>query len=312
MNTNNTANPIDMSVDFCGITLKNPVCTASGTCGYGREYLPFYAPEDLGAITVKALTIAPRAGNPTPRIAETPSGILNAIGLQNPGVEYFLEHELPWLVERNATIIANVAGATLEDYIAAAELLDNSAVHMLELNISCPNVKEGGVAFGVKPESVEKITREVKAHVKNKPLIIKLSPNVADIRENAKAAEAGGADALSLINTLLGMKLNTKTRKPILANVTGGLSGPAVFPVALRMVWQVAGVTQLPILGRGGVATADDAAAMMIAGATAIQIGTANFRDPYAAIKVIDGLERFADSIGLSSVTELTGTLEEW
>jgi len=298
-----------MSVDFCGITLKNPIATASGTCGYGREYLPFYAPEDLGAITVKALTIAPRAGNPTPRIAETPSGILNAIGLQNPGVDYFLEHELPWLVERKATIIANVAGAKLEDYIACAEKLDDSAVDMLELNISCPNVKEGGVAFGVKPESVENITREVKAHVKNKPLIIKLSPNVADIRENAKAAEAGGADALSLINTLLGMKLDIKTRKPILANVTGGLSGPAVFPVALRMVWQVSQVTKLPLLGMGGVATAEDAAAMMIAGATVVALGTACFANPYAPIEVRDGLEAYCRENGIDAVRDIIGTI---
>ncbi len=302
---------VDLSVDFCGIKLKNPVATASGTCGYGREYLPFYTPEDLGAITVKALTIAPRAGNPTPRIAETPSGILNAIGLQNPGVEYFLEHELPWLRERGATVIANVAGAQLEDYIAAAELLDNAdGVHMLELNISCPNVKEGGVAFGVKPESVENITRQVKAHVKNKPLIIKLSPNVADIRDNAKAAEAGGADAVSLINTLLGMKIDTRTRRPILANITGGLSGPAVFPVALRMVWQVASVTKLPILGMGGVSTADDAIAMMICGATAVALGTACFANPYAPLEVRDGIEAYCRANGISAVRDIIGTLK--
>nr|MBQ4318380.1 dihydroorotate dehydrogenase [Clostridia bacterium] len=235
--------------------------------------------------------------------------ILNAIGLQNPGVDYFLELELPWLVERKATIIANVAGATLEDYIACAEKLDDSAVDMLELNISCPNVKEGGVAFGVKPESVEKITREVKAHVKNKPLIIKLSPNVADIRENAKAAEAGGADALSLINTLLGMKLDIKTRKPILANVTGGLSGPAVFPVALRMVWQVSQVTKLPLLGMGGVASAEDAAAMMIAGATVVALGTACFANPYAPIEVRDGLEAYCRENGIDAVRDIIGTI---
>jgi len=310
MNNGMILKPVDMSVDFCGIKLKNPIVTASGTCGYGREYLPFYTPESLGAITVKAVTIAPRAGNPTPRVTETPGGMLNAIGLQNPGVQHFIDEELPWLNERGATVIANVAGATIEDYIACAELLDESTVDMLELNISCPNVKEGGVAFGVKPESVEKITREVKAHVKNKPLIIKLSPNVADIRENAKAAEAGGADALSLINTLLGMKLNTKTRKPILANVTGGLSGPAVFPVALRMVWQVAGVTKLPILGMGGVATADDAAAMMIAGATAVALGTACFANPYAPTEVREGLAAYCAENGIEAVRDIIGTIE--
>ena len=305
---NNTITP-DLSVDFCGITLKNPVVTASGTCGYGREYLPFYTPESLGAITVKALSVVPRAGNPTPRIAETPSGMLNAIGLQNPGIAHFLADELPFLRERGAVVIANVAGSTVEDYVRAAEMLDESDVDMLELNISCPNVKEGGVAFGVKPASVENITRTIRSHVRRKPLIIKLSPNVEDIRENARAAEAGGADALSLINTLLGMKIDTRTRRPLLANITGGLSGPAVFPVALRMVWQVRSVTPLPIIGMGGISDADDAVAMMLAGANAVALGTVCFSNPWAPTEIIAGIAGYCAQNGFAAARDLTGAL---
>lgn len=299
-------NKTDMTVDIAGVILRNPVITASGTCGYGKEYTPYYMPDKIGAITVKALTLEPREGNPPPRIAETPSGVLNAIGLQNPGVRYFIKNELPWLKKSGAVVIANIAGATFEEYCAVAGILSDTDVDLIELNISCPNVKEGGVAFGVDPVMVEKITREVR-RATTKPLIVKLSPNVADITVTAKAAEAGGADALSLINTLLGMRFDLGKRRPVLANGTGGLSGPAIFPVALRMVWQTRAVTALPIIGMGGIATADDAAEMMIAGADAVSVGTAAFMNPYAPAEIAAGLETFCEKNGLKSVRELSG-----
>jgi len=294
----------DMSVDIAGVKLKNPVITASGTCGYGREYLTFYAPEELGAITVKCVTLEPREGNPPPRVAETPGGMLNAIGLQNPGARYFLENELPWLKSRGATVIVNIAGNTVEEYVKVAEIIDESSSDMIELNISCPNVKKGGIAFGVDPAAVEAVTRAVKGAVK-KPLIVKLSPNVTDITEIARAAEAGGADALSLINTLLGMKIDVKARKPLLANMTGGLSGPAVLPVAVRMVWQVSRAVKLPIIGMGGVHDTESALEMLMAGADAVAVGTAMFYDPYAPIKIRDGLLRFCRENGYRSPSEL-------
>lgn len=290
----------DMSVNIAGVRLKNPVVTASGTCGYGREYLKFYAPEELGAITVKCVTLEPREGNPPPRVAETPSGMLNAIGLQNPGVEYFIKRELPWLKSRGATVIVNIAGNTVEEYVKVAEIVDSSDADMIELNISCPNVKKGGIAFGVDPAAVENVTRAVKSAIK-KPLIVKLSPNVADITETARAAEAGGADALSLINTLIGMKIDIRTRRPLLANGTGGLSGPAVLPVAVRMVWQVSRAVKLPIIGMGGVHDTESALEMLMAGADAVAVGTAMFLDPYAPIKIRDGLERFCSENGYPS-----------
>lgn len=300
-------NKVDMTVKIAGVTLRNPVITASGTCGYGKEYAPYYMPDKIGAVTVKALTLEPRMGNPPPRIAETPSGIINSIGLQNPGVRYFVKNELGRLKKLGAVVIANIAGETIEEYCAVAEILSQSEVDLLELNISCPNVEKGGVAFGVDPAAVEKITSEVK-RAASKPLIVKLSPNVADITVTAKAAENGGADALSMINTLLGMRFDLRTRRPVLANKTGGLSGPAIFPVALRMVWQTRAKTALPIIGMGGIATAEDAAEMMIAGADAVAVGTAAFMNPYAPSEIAYGLEKFCEQNGLDSVGKLTGS----
>ena len=294
----------DMTVKIAGVTLKNPVITASGTCGYGREDLPFYKPEELGAITVKCVTLEPRAGNPTPRVAETPAGMLNAIGLQNPGAAYFVQHELPWLKSRGATVIVNIAGNTIEEYVGVAQLIDASDADMIELNISCPNVKKGGIAFGVDCAAVENVTRAVKDAVK-KPLIVKLSPNVTDITEIARAAEAGGADALSLINTLLGMKIDIRARRPLLANGTGGLSGPAILPVAVRMVWQVSRAVGLPIIGMGGIHDTESALEMLMAGADAVAVGTAMFTDPYAPVKIRDGLEQFCRENGYASPSEL-------
>lgn len=303
---NNDNFKVDMSVDIAGVKLKNPVITASGTCGYGKEYTPYYMPNEIGAIAVKALTYKPRLGNPTPRIAETPAGILNAIGLQNPGVEYFIANELPRLKKLKAVVIANLAGNAVEDYCAAAELINDSDVDMVELNISCPNVKEGGIAFGTVVSTAESVTKAVREKI-SKPLIVKLSPNVTDITEIARAVESGGADAVSLINTLLGMKIDIRKRKPLLANITGGLSGPAVFPIAVRMVWQVKNAIKLPIIGMGGVTTGDDAVEIMLAGADAVAVGTAAFCNPYAPIDIRDGIERYCIENKISNVTELTG-----
>jgi len=298
----------DMSVSLGGVLLKNPVTTASGTCGYGFEYEDYYKPEQLGAVTVKCVTLRPRTGNKPPRIAETPGGMLNSIGLQNPGVEHFLEYELPKLKERNATVIVNIAGSTVEEYVEVAKLIDKSSSDMIEMNISCPNVKEGGVTFGVDPVSVRSVTAAVKNAV-SKPLIVKLTPNVSDITVTAKAAEEGGADVLSLINTLLGMRIDIKTRKPILANTTGGLSGPAILPVALRMVWQVRNAVGLPIIGMGGISSTEDAVEMLLAGADAVQIGTAAFSDPAAPLKIRDGLERYCAENNIAAVRELSGAM---
>ncbi len=297
-----------LAVSFCGITLKNPVVTVSGTCGFGQEYADFYSPSALGAITVKGLTLKPRLGNPTPRIAETPAGILNSIGLQNPGVEHFLREELPRLKKQNAVVIANIAGSTIEDYCQMAETLSDSPVDFIEMNISCPNVKEGGVAFGTRPETVEKITSQVRKYTK-KPLIVKLSPNVTDITETARAAAAAGADALSLINTLTGMRIDVRSRKPILANIIGGLSGPAVFPVALRMVWQVRRAVSLPIIGMGGISDADTAVEMLLAGADIIGVGTASFSNPSAPMEIISGIADYLRKNRISSVRELSQAL---
>jgi dihydroorotate dehydrogenase (NAD+) catalytic subunit len=300
---------IDMSVNIAGVVLKNPVVTASGTFGFGREYAQYYNLSDLGGICVKALTLEKRLGNPPPRIAETPSGLLNSIGLENPGIDAFLEYELPNLKEYDTKIIANIAGNTVEDYCKMADRLSGSDVDLIELNISCPNVKEGGAAFGTDPKTVEMITREVKANAKQ-PLIVKLSPNAADITAVAKAAQAGGADALSLINTLTGMRIDIKTRRPILANNTGGLSGPCIKPVAVRMVWQVANCVDLPIIGMGGIMNGDDAVEFILAGASAVAVGTASFVDPCAPIKVITGIRRYMEQNKLSSVEELRGMAE--
>ena len=290
---------------------KNPVITASGTFGFGREYSEFYPLKEIGGLSCKGITLKPRMGNPPPRIAETPSGILNAVGLQNPGVDYFIERDLPWLKEQETVVIANIAGNTPEEYAQMAEKLSESSVDMIEMNISCPNVKHGGVQFGTSCQSVGAITREVRAHCK-KPLMVKLSPNVSDIAEIARAAESEGADALSLINTLTGMRIDINTRRPIIRNNTGGLSGPAVFPVAVRMVWQTAGAVKIPVVGMGGISTWRDAVEMMLAGASAIQVGTALFSDPYAPLKIKEGLNRYLDDQGIASVTELVSMVKPW
>ena len=301
----------DLTVNIAGVEFKNPVITASGTFGFGREYSEFYPLKEIGGLSCKGITLKPRMGNPPPRIAETPSGILNAVGLQNPGVDYFIERDLPWLKEQETVVIANIAGNTPEEYAQMAEKLSESSVDMIEMNISCPNVKHGGVQFGTSCQSVGAITREVRAHCK-KPLMVKLSPNVSDIAEIARAAESEGADALSLINTLTGMRIDINTRRPIIRNNTGGLSGPAVFPVAVRMVWQTAGAVKIPVVGMGGISTWRDAVEMMLAGASAIQVGTALFSDPYAPLKIKEGLNRYLDDQGIVSVTELAGMVKPW
>lgn len=301
----------DLTVNIAGVEFKNPVITASGTFGFGREYSEFYPLKEIGGLSCKGITLKPRMGNPPPRIAETPSGILNAVGLQNPGVDHFIEQDLPWLKEQETVVIANIAGNTPEEYAQMAEKLSESSVDMIEMNISCPNVKHGGVQFGTSCQSVGAITREVRAHCK-KPLMVKLSPNVSDIAEIARAAESEGADALSLINTLTGMRIDINTLRPIIRNNTGGLSGPAVFPVAVRMVWQTAGAVKIPVVGMGGISSWRDAVEMMLAGASAIQVGTALFSDPYAPLKIKEGLNRYLDDQGIASVTELAGMVKPW
>ena len=298
----------DLHVNIAGVDWKNPVTTGSGTFGFGREYSEFFDLSALGAICLKALSAVPRMGNPSPRIAETKQGILNSVGLQNPGAAHFLEHELPWLRQFDTKLIANLCGSTVEDYIEVAEILDDK-VDMFELNISCPNVKEGGMAFGTNPKMVEEITKRVKA-VSKVPLIIKLSPNVTDIAEIARAAEAGGADVISLINTLLGMRIDVKTRRPVLHNNMGGLSGPCVKPVAVRMVYQVRQAVKLPIIGMGGIATGEDAIELLLAGANAVAVGTAGIVDPYAWIRVRNGIEQYLDNHGIASVNDIVGMVE--
>ncbi len=301
----------DLSVNIAGVAFQNPVITASGTFGFGREYSEFYPLKEIGGLSCKGITLKPRQGNPPPRIAETPSGILNAVGLQNPGVDHFIEQDLPWLKEQETVVIANIAGNTPEEYAQMAEKLSGSQVDMVEMNISCPNVKHGGVQFGTSCQSVGAITKEVRRHCE-KPLMVKLSPNVSDIAEIAKAAESEGADALSLINTLTGMRIDINTGRPIIHNNTGGLSGPAVFPVAVRMVWQAASAVKIPVVGMGGISTWQDAVEMLMAGAAAIQIGTVLFSDPYAPLRIKEGLNRYLDQKGLASAAQLTGTIKPW
>lgn len=301
----------DLSVKIAGVEFNNPIIAASGTFGFGREYGKFYPLEKLGGISCKGITLKRRDGNPPPRIAETPSGILNAVGLQNPGVDVFINEDLPWLKKQNTVVIANIAGNTPEEYCEMAEKLSDTDIDMIEMNISCPNVKSGGVQFGTSCESVGAITDAVRRHC-TKPLIVKLSPNVTDIASIAKSAEANGADAISMINTLTGMRIDINTRRPIIRNNTGGMSGPAVFPVAVRMVWQVSNAVKIPIIGMGGISTWQDAAEMLIAGASALQIGTVLFSDPYAPIKINEGLNEFLDKNGLKSVSELSGTIKPW
>lgn len=290
-----------------GLSLKNPIMPASGCFGFGKEYAKLYDLSQLGAIMIKATTPETRLGNPTPRVAETPSGMLNAIGLQNPGLKKVLENELTWLEQYEVPIIANVAGYTTEDYVTVAEAISQAPnVHALELNISCPNVKQGGITFGTEPLIAEELTKAVKA-VSSVPVYVKLSPNVTDIGEIAKAVEAGGADGITMINTLLGLRLDTKTGRPVIANVTGGLSGPAIKPVALRMVYDVAQKVSIPIIGMGGISNIDDVVDFLSAGASAVAIGTANFVDPFICPKLIEQLPGKLDELGFNTVTDLVG-----
>ena len=299
----------NLSVNICGVELKNPVIAASGTFGFGREFNELYDIGTLGGVSTKGLTMELRAGNPVPRIAESRGVILNAVGLQNPGVEHFIEKDLDWLKSTGTCVIANVAGKTLDDYYAICERLDGK-VDMIELNISCPNVKSGGMAFGIKPQSVEEVTRASKSALKKTPLIVKLSPNVESIATNAKAAENGGADCVSLINTLTGMAIDIERRKPIIANNTGGVSGAGVKPIAVRMVYEASEAVKIPVIGMGGITCAEDAIEFLMAGATAVQVGTANFTDPFAMPKIIKGLNDWCDKHGVENVRSLTGTLQ--
>lgn len=299
---------IDMSVSVCGVRFKNPIIAASGTYGFGTEYEPLYPLSVLGGVSLKGMTLLPREGNDGIRIAETPMGMLNCVGLQNPGVEYFIEHYLPLIKDSDCVLIVNVAGNTIQEYCAMADRLAETTVDMLEMNISCPNVKKGGVQFGTRPELVKEITAEVKKHARQ-PLIVKLSPNVTDIKETALAAQEGGADCISLINTITGMSINAKTRRPLLGNVVGGLSGPCVKPVALRMVYECSKTVQIPIIGMGGINSGEDAAEFMLAGAAAVMVGTANIADPLACPRIIKELENFGEQNGLEKISELTGGL---
>ena len=297
-----------LSVSLCGIELSNPIIPASGTFGYGHEFAGFYDLNILGTFSMKGTTLSPRFGNPTPRIAETPAGMLNAVGLQNPGVDAVIAEELPRLKEVfHKPVIANVSGFSPEEYTAVCARFDaEPQVGWLEVNISCPNVHGGGMSFGTDPKAAAEVTRAVKA-VTTKPVIVKLSPNVTDIVSIAKACEDAGADGLSLINTLLSLRIDLKTRRPILANTTGGLSGPAIFPLALRMVWQVSQAVKIPVIGLGGVSSAEDAAEMLLAGATAVQVGAANLRDPFACPRIIQALPAVLDRMGAENIREIIG-----
>ena len=307
----NPINPADvnMKVNIAGVEFNNPVTVASGTFGSGMEYCEYVDLNKLGAVTTKGVANVPWPGNPTPRIAETYGGMINAIGLQNPGLDTFVKRDIPFLTQYDTKIIVNVCGKTEEDYVDAVEKLGEQPVDMLEINISCPNVKEGGIAFGQVPASAERITKAVKK-VARQPVIMKLSPNVTDITEMAKAVEAGGADAVSLINTLTGMKIDINRRTFAVANKTGGLSGPAIKPVAVRMVYQVANAVALPIIGMGGIANADDALEFIMAGATMVSVGTANFNDPLTTIKVVDGIRDYCAKNGVADINELIGCVK--
>jgi len=296
----------DLTVNFIGKKFKNPIVTVSGTFGFGREYGEYYDLSDLGGICVKGLTAKPRLGNKPPRIAETPMGMLNSVGLQNPGVDAFISEELPFLRKFDTVVIANISGNTVEEYAEMTEKLSDAGIDIIEVNVSCPNVKAGGMAFGTTTEGVVAVTEAVMKKTKA-PIMVKLTPNVTDIASIAKAAESSGADAISLINTLLGMRIDTVTRKPILNNNVGGLSGPAVFPVALRMVWQVASAVDIPIMGMGGIMTGNDAVEMMLAGADLIGVGTVCFDDPYAPVRIINEINEYMTIHTINAVNELKG-----
>ena len=299
----------DIKVKIAGKEFKNPVTVASGTFGSGREYSEFIELSKLGAVTTKGVSNVAWEGNPTPRIAEVYGGMLNAIGLQNPGVDVFMERDLPFLEQQNTGIIVNVCGKTIEDYIEVVERLSESSVDMFEINISCPNVKEGGIAFGQSPDLVKEITSTLKSRSK-KPIIMKLSPNVTDITVMARAAQEAGADAISLINTITGMKIDIHKRKFVLANKTGGMSGPAIKPIALRMVYQAAQVVDIPIIAMGGITTAEDAIEFIMAGASMVSVGTANFYNPYASLEIVEGIEEYLQQNAISNIDEIRGIVK--
>ena len=298
----------DLRVNICGVEFKNPVIAASGTFGFGREFDEIYDISCLGGVSTKGLTLEPRPGNPTPRIAEGHGVILNAVGLQNPGVEAFIRDDLAFLKGKGVAVIANVAGKTIEDYAAICARLDG-LVDMIELNISCPNVRCGGMAFGIRPENVEEVTRAAKGALKQTPLMVKLSPNVENIAVNALAAQSGGADCVSLINTLTGMVVDIERRRPLIANNTGGVSGAGIRPVAVRMTYEVCRAVSIPVIGMGGITRAEDALEFIIAGAAAVQVGTANFTDTLAMPKIIEGLNEWMDAHGVKNIEEIRGTL---
>lgn len=300
---------MNLSVNIAGIEMKNPVMTASGTFAFGREYSEYFDLRELGAIVVKGLTLKPRQGNKPPRIVETPAGILNSIGLQNPGVEKFVSEELPNLNKYGIPVIANISGNTIDEYCEMVEILNDTNVAAIELNVSCPNVKAGGMALGTSPDLVFEVTAQTKKRC-SKPLIVKLSPNVTDIQEIARHAEVAGADAISLINTILGMAIDINTRKPILGNNSGGLCGPAVKPIAVRMVWQVAQVVSIPVVGIGGITTGEDAIEFMLAGASAVAVGTANLMNPRACPEIIDGMKRYMEKHDIEDINDIIGKVE--
>ncbi|MCI8734698.1 MAG: dihydroorotate dehydrogenase [Clostridia bacterium] len=299
----------DLQVEICGVKFKNPVIGASGTVGFGREFNELYDIASIGGISTKGMTLEPRLGNPVPRIAEGTSVILNAVGLQNPGVEHFINYDLPFLKEKGVVVIANVAGKTLEDYGLICKKLDGLA-DMIELNISCPNVKAGGMAFGIKPQSIEDVTKVSKSSLKTTPLIVKLSPNVESIPVNAQAAERGGADCISLVNTFTGMAVDLEKRRPVIANNTGGVSGAGIKPIAVRMVYEASHSVKIPVIGMGGIMTGEDAVEFMMAGAKAVQVGTANFADVYAMPRIIGELNAWLDRHNIESVSEICGVLK--
>lgn len=300
---------MNMSVNIAGVELKNPITVASGTFGSGMEYSEFVDLSRLGAVTTKGVAIIPWPGNPTPRIAETYGGMMNAIGLQNPGIDVFVKRDIPFLKKYDTKIIVNVCGKSEDDYVECVRRLADVDVDLLEINVSCPNVKEGGIAFGQNPDALYSITKKVKA-VAKQPVIMKLSPNVTDITEMAKAAEAAGSDAVSLINTLTGMKIDVNRRTFAVANKTAGVSGPAIHPIAVRMVYQVANAVNIPIIGMGGVATTEDALEMIMAGASAVAVGTANFNNPYATVEIIDGIKAYMEKNGIEDINELIGCVK--